>query len=137
MGFRGKVRVPNAALQSRSNRERKVSIYISEELLRLVYSLARDREWDHKASDGRKSVRMVFSEHDAIRLALAEWVEGDQFTAGRLQVFSSVRPVEPFSSMPSKVQHDSISRRRRYRESLAGVETFTGGLFYDFRDSEE
>lgn len=137
MSFRGKVRVPNAALQSRSNRERKVSIYISEELLRLVYAQARDREWDHKASDGRKTMRMVFSEHDAIRLALAEWVEGEPFTAGRLRVFSSVRPVEPFSSMPSKVQNDSISRRRRYRESLAGVPIRSGGLFYDFRNSEE
>lgn len=137
MSFRGRVRVPNAALRSRSQRERKVSIYISEELLRLVYAQARDREWSLYSGELRRNTRMEMSEHDAIRLALAEWVEGEAFTATRIRRFSSMRPVEPFSAMPTHFENDKSHRRKRQREALAGVQVSTGGLFYDFRNSEE
>ena len=136
MSFRGRVRVPNAALQSRSQRERKVGIYISEELLRLVMARAMGREWV-KAGD-MPSGRYELHLHDAIRLALHEWVH-DERTIGvtRIEGLASARPVEAYSSTPTYPQQVNAARRRRQREALAGVQVSTGGLFYDFRNSEE
>lgn len=135
MSFRGRVRVPNAALQSRSQRERKVGIYISEELLRLVMARAMGREWV-KAGD-MPSGRYELHLHDAIRLALHEWVH-DERTIGvtRIEGLASARPVEPYSSAPTRLDSEKSYRRMRYRESIANAQISTGGLFYDFRNSE-
>lgn len=136
MSFRGRVRVPNAALQSRSQRERKVGIYISEELLRLVLARAMGREW-RPAGDmppGRYELHL----HDAIRLALHEWVHDERTTSvTRVEGLASARPVESYSSTPTYPQQVNAARRRRQRQKLMDVSVTTGGLFYDFRNSEE
>lgn len=131
--FRGKVRLPNAALVSRSVRERKVGIYLSEELIGLVLARAVGREWS--GSGGVPNGRYQFHLHDAIRLALYEWAT-DSRTVGVTKVggLASLRPIEPFTRGMTAPEKVGANARRDFRRAVQGADTFTGGLFYPFRE---
>lgn len=125
-GFRGRVRVGDAVLASRSLRERKVSLFLSEDLVGEVMARASGREW----SDG---VWRGLHLHDAIRLALWEWVSDERVTAiTRAGGLTSLREAEPYWRGLSSVDLTLADRRRRYRRAVQRAEVREGGLFYPF-----
>lgn len=121
--FRGRVRV--GGLVSRSLRERKVSLFLSEELVGLVLARALGREW----SDG---VWRGLHLHDAIRLALWEWVSDERVVeVTRVRGLASLREVWAPGGLASG-DITFADRRRRFRRAVQRAEVGEGGLFYPF-----